>query len=53
MLGEARDDLAPGVRVFSIGSYVILYTPTTHGVRIIQVVHSLRDMQTAFRRNKG
>ncbi|NUQ65438.1 MAG: type II toxin-antitoxin system RelE/ParE family toxin [Pirellulales bacterium] len=51
-LGESREDLAPRVRCFVVGSYLVLYTPEQHGVRIIQVVHSARDIYTAFRRHR-
>ena len=50
LLGEARDDLAPGVRCFVVGSYLVLYSPTKHGVRVIQVVPAARDIATVFRR---
>ena len=44
LLGEARDDLAPGVRLLTAGNYAILYRPTTTGVEIVQVVHGARDI---------
>ena len=50
LLGEARDDLAPGVRSFVVGSYLVLYSPTRSGIRVIQVVPAARDIATAFRR---
>jgi toxin ParE1/3/4 len=50
LLGEARDDLAPGVRSFVVGSYLVLYSPTRTGVCVIQVVPAARDIAIAFRR---
>ena len=52
-LGEAREDLAPGVRGFVVSPYLVLYTPREYGVRVIQIVHSARDIRTAFRPPKG
>jgi toxin ParE1/3/4 len=49
--GEARQDLAdlvPGVRSFSVGSYVIYYHPTSEGVRVGRVIHGARDVRALF-----
>ena len=35
-LGEKRDDLRPGLRSFSVGSYVVFYFPDAVGVRIVR-----------------
>jgi len=50
LLGEARDDLAEGLRMFPAGSYVILYRPTKVGITVAQIVHSARDMDALFGR---
>jgi len=50
LLGQAREDLASGVRSFVVGSYIVLYALQEHGVRVVQVVHSARDIQATFRR---
>ena len=47
-MGDARDDLAPGVRVSAAGSYVIVFRPIDDRVDIIQVVHGARDLETVF-----
>lgn len=52
-LGEAREDLAPDVRGFVVSPYLVLYAPEEFGVRVIQVVHSARDIRAAFRRHEG
>ena len=49
LIGQKRDDLALGVRVFPAGSYVILYRPIESGIEIIQVLHGARDIAEAFR----
>jgi plasmid stabilization system protein ParE len=50
LLGEERCDLAPGVRCFVVSSYLVLYSPARHGVRVTQVVPAARDIATVFRR---
>ncbi len=43
--GEAIDDVAPGLRRFTVGSFVIIYRPIPNGVRLIRVSHGSRDFQ--------
>lgn len=50
LMGEARDDIAHGVRVFVVGNYVILYQPIASRIRIVQVVHAARDIEAILRR---
>jgi toxin ParE1/3/4 len=45
-LGTLREDLRPGLRVWSEGRYVILYRPTAVGVDIARVVHGARDIES-------
>jgi toxin ParE1/3/4 len=47
--GESRPDLGPGVRMFTVDRYVLLYQPRSDGVRIIQVIHHARDLEAVFR----
>lgn len=44
LIGEARDDILPGVRSFPAGKYVIYYRPAGAGVQIIRVIHGARDI---------
>ena len=40
LLGKAQaDDLAPGIRMLAVGSYVILYRPTGPAIEVVQVGH--------------
>lgn len=48
MMGRNRDDLSSGLRSFSFGRYVIFYEPVLDGVDIVRVLHSSRDVDTAF-----
>jgi toxin ParE1/3/4 len=50
LLGEARDDLAPGIRAFVVGSYLAIYRPAKNGVQVTQVVPAARDIAAVFRR---
>ena len=43
-LGRRRDELAPGLRSFSVGSYVVFYRTMHDGVEIIRVLHGARDI---------
>lgn len=52
-LGEARPELAPNLRCFSIGRYAVFYVPTPAGIEVIQVIHGSRDIPSHFRRPRG
>ena len=41
-IGPARPDLAPAMRYFVMGSYLILYRQIADGVEIVRVVHGAR-----------
>jgi toxin ParE1/3/4 len=49
LMGEARRDLAPDVRCFHVGSYVVIYRPIHDGVELLTVVHGARDIPAVFR----
>ena len=42
MMGRARDELAPGVRSFLFGRYVIFYVPLDNGIDVVRVLHGAR-----------
>ena len=48
-MGEERPDLEPGIRTFSVGSYVVLYFPTENGIYVVRVFDGRRDYPTLFR----
>ena len=48
MMGRARDDLAPGVRSFPFGRYVVFYLPLDGGIDVVRVLHGARDIDAAF-----
>ncbi|MDY0166101.1 MAG: type II toxin-antitoxin system RelE/ParE family toxin [Thermoguttaceae bacterium] len=43
-MGEARPDLGAELRVFSVGSYVIVFRQMAGGVEIARVVSGYRDL---------
>jgi toxin ParE1/3/4 len=48
MMGRARDELAPGVRSFPFGRYVVFYVPLDHGIDVVRVLHGARDIDAVF-----
>ena len=48
LLGRAREELAPNLRSFPFGRYVIFYTPLHDGIDVVRVLHSARDVDAAF-----
>ena len=48
MMGRARDELAPGVRSFPFGRYVVFYLPLDGGIDVVRVLHGARDIDAAF-----
>ena len=48
MMGRARDELAPGVRSFPFGRYVIFYVPLDGGIDLVRVLHGARDIDAVF-----
>ncbi len=47
-MGEQRPDLATGVRVFSVGSYVVVYRPRDDGIRVLRVFLGRRNFPAYF-----
>ncbi|MCE5268251.1 MAG: type II toxin-antitoxin system RelE/ParE family toxin [Planctomycetaceae bacterium] len=48
LMGESRDDLAPGLRSFSCGNYLLLYRLTKRRIEIVRVIHAARDINAIF-----
>jgi len=43
MLGRARPEIAPDLRSFAVGNYVIFYEPKPDGILLVRVLHGARD----------
>lgn len=48
LMGRARHELAGDLRSFPFGRYVIFYVPIEGGIDVVRVLHSARDVDTAF-----
>jgi toxin ParE1/3/4 len=46
--GRARDDLRPGMRLFPVGDYLLLYREAGPDVVIVRVLHGSRDLEALF-----
>jgi toxin ParE1/3/4 len=49
LMGELREDLSSGVRILSVGNYVIVYYPEDKGIVVTHIVHGARDLQAVLR----
>ncbi len=47
-VGAARSDIAPGLRHFPAGNYLILYRETDDGIEVVRVVHGARRLSNLF-----
>lgn len=48
-MGQARPDLAEGVRHSPLGNYLILYRPSESEIDVLRVIHGARDVPGVFR----
>lgn len=48
MMGRVRNELAPGVRSFPFGRYVVFYVPLDDGIDVVRVLHGARDIDAVF-----
>jgi toxin ParE1/3/4 len=46
--GTRRDEIAPGLRGFPVGSYIVYYTETERHVVISRILHGMRDQKSAY-----
>jgi len=43
-LGTSQEELAPGLRSFVVGNYVIFYRRIARGIEISRILHGARDL---------
>lgn len=48
LMGRLRPDIAPELRYFAVGKYLILYRTIPDGVQIVRVIHGARDLPSLF-----
>jgi len=46
--GSARVDLAPELRYFAVGRYLILYREVSSGIEVVRVAHGARHLPDLF-----
>jgi toxin ParE1/3/4 len=46
--GRACENLAPGIRSFAVGRYLIYFRKARRGVEIARVLHGARDQRRAW-----
>jgi toxin ParE1/3/4 len=42
--GRERPELAPDLRSFPVGNYVIFYMPGSHGIEVVRVLNARQDI---------
>lgn len=47
-IGQARFDLAPGLRMFPVGNYLIFFRPIENGIEVIRILHGRRNITGRF-----
>jgi toxin ParE1/3/4 len=47
-MGRSREELASGLRSFTIGNYVLFYRPMEDGIQAIRIAHGSRDLPSLF-----
>jgi toxin ParE1/3/4 len=47
-MGRSRSELAPGLRSFPVGAYIIFYRPLDNGIEVAQVVSGNRNLEPLF-----
>ncbi|MFM8444870.1 MAG: type II toxin-antitoxin system RelE/ParE family toxin [Methylococcus sp.] len=47
-MGPARRDIAPELRYFPVGSYLILYRILPGAIEVVRVLHGARDISALF-----
>jgi toxin ParE1/3/4 len=44
-MGTIRDNLARGLRSFSVGAYLLFYQIGAEGIELVRVLHGARDLK--------
>ena len=47
-IGQSCQELAPGLRRFPVGNYLIFYRVIDNGIEIVRILHGMRDIPTLF-----
>ena len=49
-LGNARDDIRKGYRVYHVGRHLIFYRQKSTAIEIVRILHDRMDVETHLRR---
>ena len=47
--GKQRYDLAPGLRFYPVGNYLVFYVLRDDGIAVARILHGARDYRQEFR----
>lgn len=47
-MGRRREELAPSLRSFPVGRYIIFYRPGERGIQVVRVLSADRDIAALF-----
>ncbi|MEA5619344.1 type II toxin-antitoxin system RelE/ParE family toxin [Cronbergia sp. UHCC 0137] len=47
-MGKICEELAPSLRSFPVGKYLLLYRPVVDGIELVRVIHGAKDIQNLF-----
>ena len=47
-MGRAREELAPGLRSFPIGAFVLFYRHAARGIEVARILRGSRDIPSFF-----
>ena len=48
LMGQLREDLRPGLRIFAADNYIILYYPLDDGIQVAGIVYAARHIEWLF-----
>ena len=48
LIGRSREELAPALRSFPVGNYLLFYFPIEDGIEIVRVLHGSMDADNLF-----
>jgi toxin ParE1/3/4 len=47
-VGPRREDLAPGLRYYPVGNYLVFYRVAEDGITVARILHGARDYRHEF-----
>jgi toxin ParE1/3/4 len=48
LMGELRNDIITGIRLFPVRPYVVFYFPLRDGILVARIIHGARDYPALF-----